>query len=150
MITNVFACLLFSIFHGVWTLLQSIVIEDESSFQVQPTAYNRPPEPFVLYYIFKQLQLLSDCPLLATTGPKAVGFVKGKENYSIFRYLFKACFSHSTCRWFKFFPLFIYASSIKYIIYVAFLITQINRSLDILFCRCNTHFFISNYNCFCA
>lgn len=52
MITNVFACLHFSIFQGVVTLLQSIVIEDESSFQVQPTAYSLPPEPFVLFYIF--------------------------------------------------------------------------------------------------
>jgi len=48
---NECVCLsLFSIFDGVWTLLQSIVIEDESSFQVQPTTYNLPPEPFVLYY----------------------------------------------------------------------------------------------------
>ena len=52
MITNVFACLHFSIFQGVVTLLQSIVIEDESSFQVQPTADSPPPEPFVLFYIF--------------------------------------------------------------------------------------------------
>ena len=101
MITNVFACLHFSIFQGVVTLLQSIVIEDESSFQVQPTAYSLSPEPFVCITFFKQLQLLSGCPPSCPYCAESDGIPARKRKLFFLQVFIKSfikSFSHSMCR----------------------------------------------------
>lgn len=117
-----FACLLFSIFQGVWTLLQSVVIEDESSFQVQPTAYRLPPEPFVL----------SCCPPSCPYCAESDGIPAGKRKLFFLQVFIKSLFFFClACVAGLNFSLLNF-SSIEYIINMAFLITKINRSLDIL------------------
>lgn len=65
-----------------------------------PFKYSPQPTGYLLNHLF-----CPAVPLLAPIVPKAMGFLLGKENYSFFRYLLKACFFlPSMCRWFKFFP----------------------------------------------